>query len=129
MSRPALREPCQSSSATTIAPCASIALGNDLLACVFRKYYRNADSPRVFPPEAADAWFQREVLHGIDGVVFYLPPDDDVRGWDYPRQKQFLDERGIPNMLIREEVNASEVSTALAAQFEMFLGKLAARLE
>ena len=104
-----------------------IALGNDLLACVFRKYYRDADSPRVFPPEAADAWFKREVLHGIDGVVFYLPPDDDVRGWDYPRQKQFLDERGIPNMLIREEVNAPQVSSALAAQLEMFLVKLAAR--
>ena len=80
-----------------------IALGKDLLACVFRKYHRDADSPRVYPADAADKWFEREVSHDIDGVVFYLPPEDDIRGWDYPRQKQFLDQRGIPNLLIREE--------------------------
>ena len=106
-----------------------IALGNDLIACVFRKYYRDADSPRVFPPDSADAWFKREVIHRIDGVVFYLPPDDDVRGWDYPRQKQFLDEQGIPNMLIREEVITHEVSSALTAQLEKFVGNLAEQVQ
>jgi benzoyl-CoA reductase/2-hydroxyglutaryl-CoA dehydratase subunit BcrC/BadD/HgdB len=80
-----------------------IALGKDLLAGVFRKYYRDADSPRVYPVEVADAWFQREALRNVDGVIFYLPPEDDIRGWDYPRQKQFLDERGIPHLLIRED--------------------------
>ena len=97
-----------------------IALGKDLLACVFRKVHRDAESPRVFPLEAADQWFQREALRGIDGVVFYLPPDDDVRGWDYPQQKQFLDEQRIPNLLVRESVT-TEASPALHAQIKTFI--------
>jgi hypothetical protein len=104
-----------------------IPLGQDLLACVFRKYYYEADSPRVFPAEAADAWFEREVARGVDGVVFYLPPEDDVRGWDYPRQKKFLDERNIPHLLIREEVSAATISTSLSEQIAAFIANLAER--
>ena len=103
-----------------------IALGKDLLACIFRKYHRDADSPRVFPSEDADAWFRREALHGIDGVVFYLPPDDDVRGWDYPQQKRFLDEHYIPNLLVREEVT-DEASSALHEKLETFIRGIAWR--
>ncbi len=101
-----------------------IALGNDLLACVFRKYYRDADSPRVFPADVADAWFEREALRGIDGVVFYLPPEDDIRGWDYPQQKQFLDERGIAHLLIREEVSEPMTSASLHEQIAAFITDL-----
>ncbi len=97
-----------------------IALGKDLLACLFRKVHRDADSPRVFPLEAADQWFQREALRGIDGVIFYLPPDDDVRGWDYPQQKQFLDVQRIPNLLVRESVT-TEASPALHTQIKTFI--------
>ncbi len=104
-----------------------IALGKDLLACIFRKYHRDTDSPRVFPLEEADKWFQREALHGIDGVVFYLPPDDDVRGWDYPQQKQFLDEHYIPNWLVRKEVTSDEASSELHGQLETFIRGIAWR--
>ncbi|NOT61278.1 MAG: 2-hydroxyacyl-CoA dehydratase, partial [Acidobacteria bacterium] len=86
-----------------------IALGKDLLACVFRKYHRDAESPRVYPADVADKWFEREALHNIDGVVFYLPPEDDIGGWDYPRQKQFLVQRGIPHLLIREEAREAQL--------------------
>ena len=103
-----------------------IALGKDLLACVFRKYHRDADSPRVFPSEVADQWFQAEVLRAIDGVVFYLPPDDDVRGWEYPQQKRFLDENFIPNFLVRENVT-EEASPALHEKLETFIRGIAWR--
>jgi len=98
-----------------------IALGKDLLACLFRKYYRDADSPRMFPAEVADAWFEREALRGIDGVVFYLPPEDDIRGWDYPRQKKFLEERGVAHLLIREEVSEATTSASLREQIAAFI--------
>lgn len=79
----------------------SRAAGRDVSFDLFSKYYSDAPSPRVFPPAVADRWFEREAVRGIDGVVFYLPPDDDVYGWDYPRQRKFLDARGIPGLLIR----------------------------
>lgn len=72
---------------------------------VFEKYYLHAPSPRVSPTADADRWFQNAVRRGVDGVVFYLPPDDDVYGWDYPRQRDFLRERSIPSLLIREDAN------------------------
>ena len=76
---------------------------NDLLRAVFEKYYLDTPSPRLFPFEIADAWFQQTATDGIDGVVFYLPPDDCVAGWDYPRRRRYLDELGIPHLLLRED--------------------------
>jgi hypothetical protein len=34
--------------------------------------------------------------------VFYVPLEDDVVGWDYPRHVGWLRERGVPNVLIRD---------------------------
>jgi benzoyl-CoA reductase/2-hydroxyglutaryl-CoA dehydratase subunit BcrC/BadD/HgdB len=78
----------------------------DLLKAVFEKYYLDAPSPRLFPFKIADAWFQKAATDGIDGVVFYLPQEDCVTGWDYPRRRHYLDERGIPHLLIREDATA-----------------------
>jgi len=79
-----------------------VGMEGDPLEQVFRKYYIDAPSPRVFPPEIADAWFEERVQRGIDGVLFYLPADDDVYGWDYPRHKRFCDERGVPALRVRD---------------------------
>jgi benzoyl-CoA reductase/2-hydroxyglutaryl-CoA dehydratase subunit BcrC/BadD/HgdB len=91
----------------------------DLLKATFEKYYLDSPSPRVFPFEMADAWFQEEAAHGIDGVIFYLPPEDCVAGWDYPRRRHFLDEKGIPHLLVRE--NARSVSEECRAGIEKFV--------
>ena len=77
-----------------------IATDIDPLQAIFEKYYRDAASPRVFPQEENEHWFRKTSLEA-DGVVFYLPPEDDVWGWEYPRQRAFLDSRGIPHLLIR----------------------------
>lgn len=77
----------------------------DPLQAIFDKYYFDAPSPRVFPPEIADAWFYSRFdrnVSQVDGVIFYLPPEDDVLGWDYPRLRAFLDERAIPHLMLRE---------------------------
>jgi benzoyl-CoA reductase/2-hydroxyglutaryl-CoA dehydratase subunit BcrC/BadD/HgdB len=74
----------------------------DPVHAIFEKYYFDAPSPRVFPAEIADSWFHRTALQ-VDGVIFYLPHEDDVIGWDYPRLRTFLDERSIPRLLLRAE--------------------------
>ena len=56
----------------------------DPVEAIFDKYYLDAPSPRVFPPAVADDWFL-DAAASVNGVVFYLPPEDDVLGWDYPR--------------------------------------------
>lgn len=91
----------------------------DLLKATFEKYYLDSPSPRVFPFEIADGWFQSESANGIDGVVFYLPPEDCVAGWDYPRRRRYLDEKRIPHLLVRED--AGSISEECGARIENFV--------
>ena len=80
-----------------------IASGGDPLIAIFEKYFFDTSSPRVHPFGEADAWFESRVAAGgVDGVVFYLPLDDDVAGWDYPRLRDFLESRGMPSIVVRE---------------------------
>jgi hypothetical protein len=58
-------------------------------------------------------------VNGIDGVVFYLPPEDCVAGWDYPRRRRYLDERGIPHLLVRD--NAVSISEECHGRIERFV--------
>ncbi|HVB86015.1 MAG TPA: 2-hydroxyacyl-CoA dehydratase family protein [Candidatus Dormibacteraeota bacterium] len=80
-----------------------ISTAGDPVAACFEKYYSDSPGPRTFPASVADSWFEDRSRDGIDGVVFYLPQEDYVFGWDYPRQKNFLDALGIPNLLIRDD--------------------------
>jgi benzoyl-CoA reductase/2-hydroxyglutaryl-CoA dehydratase subunit BcrC/BadD/HgdB len=82
----------------------------DLLKAIFEKYYLDSVSPRVFPPDEADRWFKAAATDGVDGVLFYLPRDDYIVGWDYPRHKKWLDYMGIPSAVIRGEAGAGEFS-------------------
>jgi benzoyl-CoA reductase/2-hydroxyglutaryl-CoA dehydratase subunit BcrC/BadD/HgdB len=77
----------------------------DPLAAIFEKYYNDTPSPRV-PADVADQWFGTSVSTDVDAVVFYLPPDDYVAGWDYPRHKRLLDARGIPSIVLRADAAA-----------------------
>jgi hypothetical protein len=99
----------------------ALALGApSLVQAIFENYYLRAPSPRVSPAAAADRWFRDAVRRRIDGVVFYLPPDDDVYGWDCPRQREFLHGRGIPSLVIREDASRA-FSAATNAQVKEFV--------
>jgi benzoyl-CoA reductase/2-hydroxyglutaryl-CoA dehydratase subunit BcrC/BadD/HgdB len=63
----------------------SIPLKGDLLENLFEKYYAHTPSPRLYPSVLAHKWFKKKVKKGIDKVVFYLPKDDDVLGWEMPK--------------------------------------------
>jgi len=96
---------------------------SSLVKVIFENYYLRAPSPRVSPAAAADGWFQSAVRRGVDGVVFYFPPDDDVYGWDYPRQRDFLHGRHIPSLLIRDDASRG-LSIDANAQMKEFIAKI-----
>jgi benzoyl-CoA reductase/2-hydroxyglutaryl-CoA dehydratase subunit BcrC/BadD/HgdB len=77
-----------------------IEVTDDPLQAIFEKYYFDVPSPRVFPATISEEWFDRKAQE-VDAVIFYLSSDDDVLGWDYPRQREFLDERKIPHLMLR----------------------------
>jgi benzoyl-CoA reductase/2-hydroxyglutaryl-CoA dehydratase subunit BcrC/BadD/HgdB len=91
----------------------------DLIRAIFDKYYLDAPSPRIFPFEIADEWFQKESVNGIHGVVFYLPPEDCAAGWDCPRRLRYLDERGIFHLLVRDD--AMSISEECHERIVMFV--------
>jgi benzoyl-CoA reductase/2-hydroxyglutaryl-CoA dehydratase subunit BcrC/BadD/HgdB len=97
---------------------------NDLLKAVFDKYFLDAPSPRLFPFEIADAWFLGASTDRIDGVVFYLPSEDCVAGWDYPRRRRCLDDRKIPHLLVRED--ALSISEECHKRIERFVHSIGA---
>ncbi len=90
--------------------------GRDPLAGVFDHYYRHVPSPRVFPCAASDAPFEAALCAGVEGVVFHLPPDDSVAGWDYPRRQRMAEQLGIPTVVVREAAGSltGEAREALA---------------
>lgn len=104
---------------------ADINSDGDPLRAIFEHYHLDAPSPRVFPLDAADRWFESRVREGVDGVVFYLPPEDYVLGWDYPRQKRFLGGLGIPSLVVREDAGAVELSSESHEKIERFVKELA----
>jgi benzoyl-CoA reductase/2-hydroxyglutaryl-CoA dehydratase subunit BcrC/BadD/HgdB len=95
---------------------------HDPLKAVFEKYYLDTPSPRLYPFELSDAWFQQASADGIDGVVFYLPPEDCVAGWDYPRRRHYLDERRIPHFVVRED--AKSISEECHQRIEAFISSI-----
>ena len=82
------------------------------VGAIFEKYFYDAVSFRTYPPSEADSWFEKEVESGeVDGVLFYLPLEDDVAGWDYPRHLDFLQKRSVPSVVVRN-VAAADVSVS-----------------
>jgi benzoyl-CoA reductase/2-hydroxyglutaryl-CoA dehydratase subunit BcrC/BadD/HgdB len=100
-----------------------IACDGDPVEAVFLKYYEDAPSPRVFPSDAADAWFLENAPTAA-GVIFYIAPEDDVCGWDYPRWRSALDNRGIPHLLIRDDASAGDVPAECHDRIENFVAGL-----
>jgi hypothetical protein len=108
------------------APSARIASsrgGAASIRAIFEDYYLHAPSPRVSPAADADRWFHKALQKGIDGIVFYLPPDDDVYGWDYPRHRDFVASRGLPSILIREDASRG-LSADATAQLQDFISTI-----
>jgi benzoyl-CoA reductase/2-hydroxyglutaryl-CoA dehydratase subunit BcrC/BadD/HgdB len=87
-----------------------IELREDVVAAIFDKYYRDGPSVRQFPP-AACAWLHDISASDIEGVVFYLPPDDSVMGWDYPRERRRLEALDIPTLAIRDDLDDPAMSS------------------
>ena len=82
-----------------------VCVNKDSATAIFEKYFYNEVSPRVHASHVRDAWFRREIERGyVDGVLFYVPLEDDVLGWDYPGQLAYLESRSVPSALVRENI-------------------------
>jgi benzoyl-CoA reductase/2-hydroxyglutaryl-CoA dehydratase subunit BcrC/BadD/HgdB len=103
-------------------PGEDVPLAGSALEALFRKYWLDTAGPGVYPPEAREAWFVQHALRtDVDGVVFYVPPSDRQFGWDYPRLKAFLDERGKRSLLLRHDAAHADGRAAIVDETTAFL--------
>lgn len=100
-----------------------IATDIDPLTAIFEHHWRDVPCPRTHT-DAQRAWFTQALdAARIDGVLFYLPPPDDLQGWDWPAQRAQVEAAGLPWLLIRED---ARLASSLPAQLAQFVSSLAA---
>lgn len=88
-----------------------VKLDGDPVTAVFEKYFYDEVSPRIHLSIERDAWFRQIVeSRNIDGVLFFIPLEEDVVGWDYPRQIAWLTEERLPSTLIRDVSDETRVA-------------------
>lgn len=88
-----------------------VSADSDPVTATFEKYFYDEMSPRIQPSTDRDAWFHREIGTGhVDGVLFYIPLEDDVVGWDHPRHHAFLEARRVPSVVVRESCALAQVA-------------------
>ena len=90
----------------------NVKMDTDPVTALFEKYFYDEVSPRIHLSDERDAWFHRVVeSRNIDGVLFFIPFEDDFAGWDHPRQIAWLNQKRVPHTVIREMNDAAAVSS------------------
>lgn len=76
----------------------------DLLEEIFQYYRRAVPSPAM-SHELRYAWLRQQARRpDIDAVVFYVPPEDQSFGWDYPELEREIAAGGTATVLVRQDV-------------------------
>lgn len=84
-----------------------IAKAGDPFAALLDHYRTYDPSPRHTGP-LRDAWLRAAMDTLADGIVFYVPPDDQFWGWRYPALRAYAEGLGKPCLLIREDALSLE---------------------
>lgn len=80
------------------------------LEAVFDHHWRDVPCLRRHPAPAVDAWLAGWLDRGrIDGVLFHLPPPDDLHGWRLPAQRDAAIAAGLPRHVVRHDARDGSV--------------------
>ncbi|MET0214288.1 MAG: 2-hydroxyacyl-CoA dehydratase family protein, partial [Vicinamibacterales bacterium] len=101
-----------------------IAVDGDPFVAIFDKYYDDVPASRTWAA-ANDAWVASFTQETTDGVVFYLPPEDSVSGWDHPRQRAHFEALHIPSLVIRDDATDPAMMSRWEEPAREFLARLA----
>jgi benzoyl-CoA reductase/2-hydroxyglutaryl-CoA dehydratase subunit BcrC/BadD/HgdB len=107
------------------APGSDISVNDSPRAAILQKYWLDTATSQITPAQAREEWFRATAVRDdVDGVVFYLPPSDRQLGWDYPRLKGWLDERGTPSLRLRIDAGHPSGVTTITAELAAWLASL-----
>jgi benzoyl-CoA reductase/2-hydroxyglutaryl-CoA dehydratase subunit BcrC/BadD/HgdB len=100
-----------------------IALDCDPFVALFDKYYDDMPASRTWAA-LNDTWVGSFTRATTDGVVFYLPPEDSVWGWDQPRQRAHFEALHIPSLVIRDDATDPAMTSRWEGPARAFLARL-----
>jgi len=94
----------------------------DPIAAIAKRYFERIICPAKHTSITArgENLVRQAKEHGVQGVVFLLLKFCDPHGFDYPYLKEFLDEGGIPSMLLEIE-ESLPAEGQLLTRFETFV--------
>jgi benzoyl-CoA reductase/2-hydroxyglutaryl-CoA dehydratase subunit BcrC/BadD/HgdB len=99
-----------------------IVAGGTPLESIFRHYHLTTPNRTIYPATDRLSWMYAEgPSDDVDGVVFYMPPSDRSMGWDYPRLKDFLDEKKKPSMVLRCDATTPEGRARVVSTTRYFI--------
>jgi benzoyl-CoA reductase/2-hydroxyglutaryl-CoA dehydratase subunit BcrC/BadD/HgdB len=97
-------------------------------AAIFEKYFSDLPTLEVSPRGPREAWLHEQIEGGdtdrVSAVVFYVPPSDHLFGWYYPGLKEYLDSRGVPSLLVRQDVLHDDGRAAISVAAAELVGGL-----
>jgi benzoyl-CoA reductase/2-hydroxyglutaryl-CoA dehydratase subunit BcrC/BadD/HgdB len=87
--------------------------GGDPVSRLIAHYREHDSAPRQVAPRR-DGWLRAMFAHeAIEGVVFYISPDDQSWGWRYPDLAECAREAGKRSLLLRDEVLSESGGAAI----------------
>lgn len=78
-------------------------------------HYRIHDASPRQTYARREAWLTQAMAGPVEGVLFYLPPDDQSFGWRYPTLAAAAHALDKPSLLIRDDVLAAEGHARIAS--------------
>ncbi|MEK8052739.1 2-hydroxyacyl-CoA dehydratase family protein [Ideonella sp. DXS22W] len=94
------------------------------LTAIFEHVWRDVPCVRRHPAEPRPDWLDRQLAPAgqpavIDGVLFHLPPPDDIHGWQFPADRDRVAAAGLPWLSLRADVRLHP--DTLRAQLQAWL--------
>ena len=90
-------------------------------AIVDRYMLREFSSKKAFVSQRVAALERELEAAGAEAVVFYNHIYEEAASWDYPSQKQMLDNKGIPNVNFCKMTWPIDQNETLAAELQAFV--------
>lgn len=99
--------------------------GDDAIEALFRAQFETGYSIRMEPRAARDRWFSARLAQGgLDGVLFYIPPFDDVLGWDYPGHRNAATAHGLATHRIEHDIEDSGLTPSIQSELRDFASRM-----
>lgn len=102
-----------------------IKLGDDPLQSIYDHYHDHTPNMSVYPASRRLGWFfEHSIRPEFDGVIIHMPRSDRELGWDYPRIRDYLKDKGKKLLMTRDDATTEDGENSLTNAVSKFFIKV-----